>query len=120
MARFRVKEIAEAQGMTTADLHRRTLFLTPASKISYQTVRSLWRNETQRPSLDTLDAVARALGVNPGDLIGRNDEDGRDVDPGTSHGQDDESEDGGDTVRDTLAGNGNKRVPDAVPSETRF
>ncbi len=43
--------------------------LSPESSLSYPTVHALWHNKTKRPDLDTLAAVARALEVEPGDLI---------------------------------------------------
>ncbi len=43
--------------------------LSPASSLSYPTVHALWHNKTKRPDLDTLTVIARALEVEPGELI---------------------------------------------------
>ncbi len=68
MARLRVREIAEQKGMNITDLQLRANRITNA-RLTYATVHALWHNKTKRPDLDTLAAVARALGVEPGDLI---------------------------------------------------
>ena len=69
MARLRVKELAEARGLNISQLLLQANRLTPGAKLSYPTVHALWHNRTKRPDLDTLAAVARALDVEPGDLI---------------------------------------------------
>ena len=69
MVRLQVKELAEAQGLNISQLARQANRLTPRAKLSYPTVHALWHNRTQRPDLETLGAVARALGVQPGDLL---------------------------------------------------
>ncbi len=68
MARLRVREIAEQKGMNITDLQLRANRITNA-RLTYATVHALWHNKTKRPDLDTLAAVARALDVEPGDLI---------------------------------------------------
>ncbi len=70
MARLRVKELAEAKGMNISQLLLQANRLSPKSSLSYPTVHALWHNRTKRPDLDTLAAVARALEVEPGELIG--------------------------------------------------
>lgn len=60
--------------MSIAELHREASRQTPTSKLAYTTVFKLWNNATRRPDLDSLDAVAKVLGVQPGDLIVREDE----------------------------------------------
>lgn len=69
MVRFRVKELAEAQGMNISDLHRRTNLMTPGIRIGRSTILRLWHNQGANPRMDSLVAVARALGVDAGDLI---------------------------------------------------
>ncbi len=69
MVRLQVKELAEAQGLNISQLTLKANRLTPGAKLSYPTVHALWHNRTQRPDLGTLAVVARALGVQPGDLI---------------------------------------------------
>lgn len=62
MARLRVKEIAEEQGLDIAKLARR-------ADLGYGTVHALWNGNTESPGLKTLAAIARVLGVRTGDLI---------------------------------------------------
>ena len=69
MARLQVRELAEAQGLNISQLLLKATRLSPRSKLSYPTVHAIWHNKTKRPDLDTLTAIARALGVEPGDLI---------------------------------------------------
>jgi DNA-binding Xre family transcriptional regulator len=69
MARLRVKELAEAKGMNISQLLLQANRLSPRSSLSYPTVHALWHNKTKRPDLDTLTVVARALEVEPGELI---------------------------------------------------
>ncbi len=74
MARLRVREIAEQKGMNITDLQLQANRLANA-RLTYATVHALWHNKTKRPDLDTLAAVARALGVAPGELIVADQED---------------------------------------------
>lgn len=67
--RFRVRELAEAQGLNISQLWQKAIRDTPNHSMAYNTIADLWHNRTKRPSLDTLNAVATALGVEPGDLI---------------------------------------------------
>ncbi len=70
MPRLQVKELAEARGFTTvAALHQEALRRSPESRVAYRTVADLWNNKTRRPDIDTLAAVARALGVSIGALF---------------------------------------------------
>jgi transcriptional regulator with XRE-family HTH domain len=62
MARYRVKELAEAQGLDAAKLARR-------ADLAYGTVAGLWNDKTQRPDYDSLEAIARELGVAVRDLF---------------------------------------------------
>lgn len=68
MARLRVRELAEQRGMNITDLQLQANRLSDG-RLTYATVWALWHNKTRRPDLDTLAAVAQALGVEPGDLI---------------------------------------------------
>ena len=74
MARLRVRELAEAQGLNISQLLLQANRLTPGARLAYPTIWALWHNKTKRPDLDTLTAVARALGVQPGELIVANGE----------------------------------------------
>jgi DNA-binding Xre family transcriptional regulator len=62
MIRLKVKEIAEAKGMTMTKLSHR-------SEISFNTVKSIFRDPYRTINTDTLDRLAIALGVTPADLI---------------------------------------------------
>ena len=61
---FRLRDLLESHDMTQAALAK-------ASGVSLPTISRLTRNETAQVSLATLDKLARALGVEPGELIGR-------------------------------------------------
>ena len=67
--RLQVKELAETQGLNISQLTLQANRLTPGARLSYPTVHALWHNRTQRPDLGTLAAIARALGVQPGELL---------------------------------------------------
>ena len=75
MVRLQVKELAEARGLNISTLLLQANRLSPDVRLSYPTIHALWHNKTKRPDLSTLAAVARALGVAPGDLIVGNGED---------------------------------------------
>jgi DNA-binding Xre family transcriptional regulator len=66
--RFRLAELLsrppEEGGMSQSELARR-------SKVSLVTINSIANNRTRRVDLDTLDALAKALDVEPGDLLER-------------------------------------------------
>ena len=65
-ARFRLAELLTEKDVTQAELVRR-------SGVSQVTVNSIANNRTTRVDLATLDALSRALGVAPGDLLERDD-----------------------------------------------
>lgn len=62
MARLKIREIAEAQGMTAARLARR-------ADLAYGTVKALWDDPDHDVALSTLTKIAGALGVQVIDLI---------------------------------------------------
>jgi DNA-binding Xre family transcriptional regulator len=62
MARWRVREIAEPERWSVRKL-------AAASGLAYTTVQAIWSNSAKRADLDTLDALAQVLKVQPGDLI---------------------------------------------------
>lgn len=66
MVRLRVKEVAEARGITKARLSRLT-------DLGISTINDLWV-ESRDPRLSTLAKVARALGVRVADLYEEIDE----------------------------------------------
>jgi putative transcriptional regulator len=65
-ARFRLRELLDAHDppMNQSELAR-------DSGVSIVTVNAIANNRTTRVDLATLDAIARVLGVEPGDLIER-------------------------------------------------
>ncbi len=69
-ARFRLKELLEAAGMSQSELVRR-------AKVSYPTVNGMVGNRTTRVDLSTLDALSKVLGCEPGDLLEREPKKGR-------------------------------------------
>lgn len=62
MVRLVIKEIAEKQGLNQSQLQMKA-GVTPALLNRY------WRNTTDSVTLEALSKIARALGVQPGDLI---------------------------------------------------
>lgn len=62
--RFRLLEELESAGMTQTDLHRK-------SGVAYSTINGIVLNKARQVSLETLDALAEALGCEPGDLLVR-------------------------------------------------
>jgi DNA-binding Xre family transcriptional regulator len=62
---FRLAEVLDAHGITQTELARRT-------GLGLRTVTRLCHNETGQVSLATLDAIAEALTIHPGDLLERN------------------------------------------------
>lgn len=62
--RFRLAELLEKAGISQSELARRT-------GVSFQTINAIANNRTRQVKLDTLDAFAAALGVEPGDLLER-------------------------------------------------
>jgi transcriptional regulator with XRE-family HTH domain len=61
-ARFRLRELLEARGVSQSQLAR-------DAGVSFATVNRLCTNATEQVSLATLDKIAGVLGVAPGDLI---------------------------------------------------
>lgn len=62
MPRLRIRELAEAQGLTAARLSRR-------ADLAYGTVKAIWDGKRDDVALHTLTAIAGALGVSVRDLI---------------------------------------------------
>lgn len=63
MARWRLREIAEPQRWSQRGLAE-------AAGLAYGTVHAIWNNTATRADLNTIDALARVLNVEPGELIG--------------------------------------------------
>jgi transcriptional regulator with XRE-family HTH domain len=64
MKKFRVKELAQARGLTQEEVAMRT-----NGRVTISTVRRMWQNKgVQNPLPDTLEAVAEVLGVQPDEL----------------------------------------------------
>lgn len=62
MRRLRVGKIAEAKGFTKAALSK-------ATEIDIKTIRKICNNPHHNASLDTLDKIAKELGVSTKDLF---------------------------------------------------
>jgi len=62
MRRLRVKEVAQAKGFTMARLQR-------AADINLKTIQAIWHDPRHNASLNTLDKIAKVLGVPVTDLI---------------------------------------------------
>ena len=62
MARLRIKELAEKQGI-------RQYKLAELSGVTPQLLSHYWNNQTQRVSLVHLERIAKALNVRVGDLF---------------------------------------------------
>lgn len=62
--RFRLRELLEAAGISQSDFARQ-------ADVSFATINRLCTNATGQVSLETLDKVAAALGVEPGELLER-------------------------------------------------
>ena len=60
--KFRLRELLEKLDLSQTDLARR-------AGVSFATINRMCTNATSQVSLETLDRVASALGVEPGDLI---------------------------------------------------
>jgi putative transcriptional regulator len=63
-ARFRLAKLIEDSGITQRDLAQR-------AEVSPTTVNRMVHNLTAQVSLNTLDALSRELGCEPGDIIER-------------------------------------------------
>ena len=68
--RFRLQELLDEAGMSQSELARR-------SGISLVTINGIANNRTAQVSLKTLDKLAFALGVEPGELFEREGKRGR-------------------------------------------
>ena len=62
MVRWQLKELAEERGFNPHSLALE-------AKLSYNTVRPIWLNQSKRADLDTIGALARVLKVAPGALL---------------------------------------------------
>lgn len=68
--KFRVRDLAKEQGLTTDDLARR-------ADLKYSVVKNLWQGRTADPKYSTLRAIARALGISVEQLEAPEDTPGR-------------------------------------------
>ena len=64
MAYLRLRELAEARGVTMAQLHRQ-------SGLSRSQLRRYWQNQVKRPTPAVLDELAKILAVDPTELMFR-------------------------------------------------
>lgn len=62
MAKLRVREVAEAQGVNISQLSRR-------ADLNYRTVHRIWNEPDYDASLSTLNKIAAVLDVSVKDLI---------------------------------------------------
>ncbi len=62
MTKLRIRELAEERKINISDLSRRT-------SMAYTTAHALWHDSSKRWNRDTLDSVARVLGVRVRDLF---------------------------------------------------
>jgi transcriptional regulator with XRE-family HTH domain len=62
MVKLRVKEIAEAQGFSQSRLQRE-------SGVTMPTLRRYWFNQTDSVHLESIERIAKALGVQVSDLF---------------------------------------------------
>lgn len=62
MVRLRIKDMAKAQGLNQKQLQQK-------ASVSVMQLNRYWNNHASRVDLETLGKIARALGVQPGDLI---------------------------------------------------
>lgn len=60
--RLRVKEIAQSQGISQGKLSR-------LSDVSLNTIKRIWSEEGYVTKTETLEKIAKALGVKAGDLL---------------------------------------------------
>jgi DNA-binding Xre family transcriptional regulator len=68
--KFRLDKVLEQLGVSQSELARR-------SRVSLVTINRIHGNKTEGVSLSTLDKIAAALGVEPGELIVRETKRGR-------------------------------------------
>jgi putative transcriptional regulator len=64
MVRLRLREIL-------LDQDRNMSWLTKETRLSYQTIFALTKNQTKRVAFETLDVLCRALNCEPGQLFAR-------------------------------------------------
>ncbi len=62
MVRLRIKEVATERGYSMGKLSR-------ASDVSFNTIKRLWTHPYIGANVDTLNKIAKALGVTVNDLI---------------------------------------------------
>lgn len=62
MVRWQLKELAEERGYNPHSLAME-------AKLSYNTVRPMWLNQSRRADLDTIGKLARTLKIAPGALL---------------------------------------------------
>ena len=62
MIRLIIQEIAIAKGFSMSRLSRK-------ANLSYKTIQTIWRNPDHEITTTTLDKLAKALDVEPADLI---------------------------------------------------
>lgn len=62
MTMFRIKEIAESKGFNQSTLSF-------SARRNTTVIHRYWNNQVQRPDMDVLQAIARALGVSITDLF---------------------------------------------------
>jgi transcriptional regulator with XRE-family HTH domain len=62
MLRLKVKEIAEEQGIS---MHK----LSQISQVSYNIIKDIFKNPTRTVNSDTINRIAKALGIPVTDLI---------------------------------------------------
>jgi transcriptional regulator with XRE-family HTH domain len=67
LARLKVREVAQNQGLDMAKLSRR-------SDVAYRTIVRVWHNPKHDVSLSTLEKIAKALGVRIVDLLAEDEE----------------------------------------------
>lgn len=65
MVELRIREAAEARGITTAYQLQKRMNVPPG------TAARLWRGDMRMIGLDTIDALCEAIGCEPADLIVR-------------------------------------------------
>lgn len=65
MVELRIRETAEAHGITTAYQLQKAMSIPPG------TAARLWRGKMRMIGLDTIDALCEAIGCEPADLIVR-------------------------------------------------
>jgi DNA-binding Xre family transcriptional regulator len=62
MIRLKVQEVAEQRGMSMRKLAR-------SAGIAYNTLRTIYRNPTRKVTTETLQKIAKALGVPTSELL---------------------------------------------------